>query len=122
MTEPSEAAKKRACELANKNNTGSNVEPYPFKPEHVVRPNHALYALALYIDKVDRVALEADGLIEDGETRSAMKYLRSLLLPDEPDLVKEAIRAAILTDATDDDSKRLRAELAKRGLTITEEK
>ena len=113
MAEPSEAAKKRACELANAiDDTAMTVRDWmggiqgPF------------LALAHYIDEVDRVACRVDGFLEqrgDTPTSHARDACRSLLLPDEPDLVKEAIRAAILTDATDDDSKRLRAELAKRG-------
>lgn len=108
MTEPSELAKKLACELA----LAQSCVAY----KHGQNP--AEHALALYIDKVDGVARE---IAEDSTGEHTLSYslARSLMLPDEPDVLEEVCLAMFPGEITGEvAAKRLRAELEKRGLTI----
>lgn len=119
MTEPSDAAKRKACELANQiDDTGLTVADW--MREYAQGP---FLALALYIDKVDKVAREINARIVTPMPEGPfVDLLRSLMLPDEPDPLIEAFEASTGTDDPNEWAKRFRAELKKRGLTIAEEK
>lgn len=86
--EPSEAAKRKACELANAHvATGDGC----YWPEQVPS-DPPLYALALHLDEVDRVAREVElGVWETGDP-DAREKVRSLMLPDPVDPDEELAR------------------------------
>lgn len=114
--EPTEAAKRKACELAN---AAGNCDGW--KQASISSAWPPMLALASYIDRVNKAVREVwDNPVE------VPNCLRSLMLPDEPDPLREICDAAFeetrkLTDNNDGRNKfvaGLRAELAKRGLTI----
>lgn len=87
MTEPSDAAKRKACELANQiDDTGLTVADW--MREYAQGP---FLALALYIDEVGRVARAIEGRWNPIDPRNRT-LLRSLMLPDPPDPDEELAR------------------------------
>lgn len=99
---PSEAAKRKACELAN-------AQGCRWAPDE---PTPQLYALALYIDGVSEAVKSAINACGHDAIRKAQirGSLARFMLPDPVDPLEE-----ILGRVT---AKQLRAELDKRGLTI----
>lgn len=117
MTEPSDKAKRKACELVNAHvSLGDGL--YYVSDVYLGKPT--LYALALYIDEVDKTVREIAGLsnTQEGVRRGAL--LRSLMLPDEPDPLAEAISAWGKHLDAHGGAAVIRAELEKRGLAIVE--
>ena len=107
MPEPTAEACKRRDELSKAQWTGKRD-----------RAAGVEVAFAFYIDAVSRAAREVEDWLDkvgcQSGHKTARERLRSLMLPDPQDPLVEAIRKAILTDAHDEDAKRLRDELAKR--------
>lgn len=112
MTEPSDAAKRKACELELKQNGVGQIVVDPLTAEYIKGLRRAF---ALYIDEVDRVARLA--LDRKTPTDVIIENLRSLMLPDPVDPLEEVCEAlglGLSKTAADE----LRAELDKRGFTI----
>lgn len=117
MTEPSEQAKRKACELANAiAEVYSPVEYSPVDCEAGYSISPPLRALALHLDEVDRVARRIVSKIYCGDMFSDDKELRFLMLPDLVDPLEEVF--AMLDRLTPAD---FRAELAKRGYKLVKE-
>ena len=135
MTEPTQAAKQRACDLANALWSGS--PDARFGPQDVGPSATALLALAQLCQDNDKAATEALGYLthHDDCTSEAGNYqvcscglyqaraaLSSFRLPDEPDVLAEALEAAgnvIGTGNHTEWSTALRAALAQRGHEVT---
>lgn len=123
---PSDAAKRKACELAN-----AHCIPTRHRSDDVHVGYSSLYALALRLDFEDLLARRVDGFLKlrgDTPTSHARDALRSLMLPDPPDPdeelareVVECIRESSLSDADRGDADRFRAALEKRGLKIVKD-
>lgn len=87
---PSEAAKRKACELAN-----AHCIPTRHRSDDVHVGYSSLYALALRLDFEDLLARRVDGFLKlrgDTPTSHARDALRSLMLPDPPDPDEELAR------------------------------
>lgn len=86
MTNPSEAAKRKAYELAN-----AQCD-YDYVGLHPTNMGPFGIALALHLDEVDRVAREVElGVWETGDP-DAREKVRSLMLPDPVDPDEELAR------------------------------
>ena len=117
MTEPSNAAKRKACELELKQHGVGQIVVDPLTAEYIKGLRRAF---ALYIDEVDRTAREVEEWLDSVKCQSghktAREVLSSLMLPDGPDPLREAWMA--LWPSSEHNLPLLRAELDKRGLTI----
>lgn len=87
MTEPSNAAKRKACELELKQNGVGQIVVDPLTAEYIKGLRRAF---ALYIDEVDRVARELARGFGNGSV--TYEKLASLMLPDPPDPDEELAR------------------------------
>lgn len=118
---PSDAAKRKACELANAQGHAFMLDRvgryFPEPKPGFLRENAAVYALALHLDEVDRVARNIARKIRLGDMFADDEDLRSLMLHDEPDALQQIGIDLSLADYTID---AIRAELEKRGLAIVE--
>lgn len=117
MTEPSEAAKRRACELLGASGVRGFMD---WKSPPVM-------ALARYIETTSDAARVVDRALATAgrHTASLMRRtLQPLILPDEPDPLPEIIGAMWEKSFNnlEGDAKWLRTELAKRGLKIVASK
>lgn len=114
MTEPSEAAKRKACELANAHvATGDGC----YWPEQVPS-DPPLYALALHLDEVDSKMREIVAL--SGPNCQRAIIARSLMLPDPVGPLEEAWMAC-WPNGLIQPAHVLAAELAKRGYKLVKE-
>ena len=114
--EPSEAAKIKACELAN---AAANYNLYTADASG---GNAGIRALALHLDEVNK---ELRACFGAGIDAVAKGPLGRFVLPDPPDLLEEALRAADVDPRGPGyqgfggpHTARVRAELDKRGFAI----
>lgn len=89
MTEPSEAAKRKACELANAH-VATGVARWRTGDVYPYAHTAPLYALALHLDEVDSKMREIVAL--SGPNCQRAIIARSLMLPDPVDPDEELAR------------------------------
>jgi len=105
--EPSEAAKRKACELVN---AAANYNLYTIETA-ASSGNAGIRALALHLDEVDKELRACFGAGIDAVTKGP---LGRFVLPNPPDLL-----VGMLYDmGCNVTANEMRAELAKYGLTI----
>lgn len=115
MSEPSEQAKRKACELANQHCGTRHITPYAADDG-----SPALVAFARHIQNTSDVAKFAENaLFQAGVHRTALSRtrLRSLILPDEPDPLD---KFAEWLNGCSKDGKKLQEAAAMFGLKIVE--
>lgn len=117
MTKITDAAKRKACELAN---TSWRNRPGCWLLEDVGE-DETLHALARFIQETSDVAkVAADRAdFEAGRPSGVRDILDPLILPDEPDPLLGVVEEAIAGTA-EKGAAQLREVLAKRGLKIVE--
>jgi len=113
MTEISEAAKRKACELANKplRHTAGCWEPDDCDRDET------LHALARVLQEHSDVAKDAAAMARNGEWSNAADTLQSLILPDDPDPLD---KFAKWLNVCSKDGKKLQEAAAMFGLKLVE--